>query len=60
MFEEYGCGCIVSRFVGRVRICLAHRPERATGDGGVWTSNLRGVVKTYPAHGEMPREWNGR
>lgn len=53
MFEEYSCGCIVSHMQGRVRICMAHRPERATGDGAykaTWV--LRKVVHRYPANGE--------
>lgn len=25
MFEEYGCGCILSAFQGRVRVCGGHR-----------------------------------
>lgn len=60
MFNEFACGCIVSQFVGRVRVCGTHRPEMATGDGGVANANLRGIVKRYPAHGEMPPEWTGR
>lgn len=53
MYKEYACGCIVSQFQGRVRICAAHRPSKATGDGALqaaWT--LRNVVATYPANGE--------
>lgn len=61
MFDEYKCGCIVSPFQGRVRICLAHRPERATGDGAVSsTAILRGIVRQYPANGETVTGWNGR
>ncbi len=61
MFEEYRCGCIVSAFQGRVRICSTHRPERATGDGALaaaWT--LRVVVRRYPANGESVPGWTGR
>lgn len=61
MFEEYRCGCIVSPFVGRVRICGSHRPEMATGDGAVSTAALKGVMKRYPANGLMPEEgWSGK
>ncbi len=61
MFEEYGCGCILSVRQGRVRICGTHRPETATGDGAIGSiANLRNIVRRYPANGEMPEEWNGR
>lgn len=61
MFDEYGCGCVVSRLVGRVRICEAHALEKATGDGGIGgVHRLRNIVRTYPAHGEMPDNWRGR
>ena len=61
MFDEYKCGCIVSPFQGRVRICQAHRPEQATGDGAVnSTAALRGILRQYPANGETPKGWNGR
>lgn len=61
MFDEYACGCIVSLFQGRVRICGAHRPEKATGDGATGVmGRMPGVVRQYPANGEMPQKWGKR
>jgi hypothetical protein len=58
MFNEYSCGCIVSVFQGRVRICMTHRPDKATGDGAFWTMNkMPRIVRQYPANGEMPDGW---
>lgn len=54
MFHEFACGCIVSRFQGRVRICPAHRPAKATGDGAMGSTDLlRYVVARYAANGEV-------
>jgi hypothetical protein len=61
MFDEFGCGCIVSPFVGRVRICAGHRPEKATGDGAVLTmGKMPKVIRSYPANGMPVEEWTGR
>lgn len=51
MFEEYTCGCIVSRFQGRVRICPSHFLARQEGKDA-WA--LTKVVARYPGNGEMP------
>lgn len=60
MFHEFACGCIVSRFQGRVRICPAHRPAKATGDGALASTDLlRYVVARYPANGEGLDTQNG-
>lgn len=60
VFREYKCGCIVSEYCGRVRICDKHRPASATGDGGMDTSPPRGKTKLYPAFGEAVSNWSGR
>ncbi len=58
MFNEFSCGCIVSLFQGRVRICANHRPEKATGDGAISAmGRFPGIVRQYPANGEMPKGW---
>jgi hypothetical protein len=55
MFEEYSCGCILSCYQGRVRICRAHR-NIVEHDGKKWTV-LRfdpsgKIVCRYPANGK--------
>jgi hypothetical protein len=62
MFREYKCGCIVSHYTGRVRICGLHAiaPGSSDGRGGVEHVPLKGKTKLYPAHGEMVRNWSGR
>ena len=58
MFDEYSCGCIVSMQQGRVRICVTHRIANATGSGGAENmGKMPGVVRQYPANGEMPKGW---
>lgn len=60
MYREYKCGCIVSEFQGRVRVCTTHRPSSGDGIGGMSTTgNLRGKSKKYPANGQMVR-WTGK
>ncbi len=54
------CGCIVSFFQGRVRICETHRPEKASGDGGEIQGKLPKVVRQYPANGIQVNNWKGR
>lgn len=57
MFNEFACGCIVSLYQGRVRVCVAHRPETATGDGGVaGMGKMPKIVRQYPANGESPAD----
>lgn len=61
MFREYKCGCITSEYVGRVRVCNTHRPEKADGIGGLSsTAPLRGRTKYYPAFGEQVAGWAGK
>ena len=62
MFREFKCGCIVSEYCGRVRICGTHRlaPGSSDGSGGMVSTALRGRVKYYPAFGEMVANWSGR
>lgn len=63
MFDRFGCGCILSRLQGRVRVCHAHQ-NVVDWDGKKWvvlTSGPSGrVVQSYPANGEMPEEWTGK
>jgi hypothetical protein len=55
MFEEFACGCILSRFQGRVRICLTHH-NVVEYDGTKWVVRTSGpsgkVVQRYPGNGE--------
>lgn len=55
MFNEYACGCIVSLFQGRVRVCVGHR-NVVELVGKEWVVRRSGpsgkVVQTYPANGE--------
>lgn len=55
MFNEYACGCIVSLFQGRVRICAGHRTT-VDSNRKVWVLSTTGtsgkVVGRYPANGE--------
>lgn len=55
MFEEYSCGCILSRFQGRVRVCAGHRNVVEHDERG-WRIIRRDptdkVVCRYPANGE--------
>jgi hypothetical protein len=60
MFDEFSCGCVVSVYQGRVRICAVHRLEKAVGDGGAYLVPLRGIVKSYPANGQEVPGWRGR
>lgn len=55
MFDEYSCGCIVSPFQGRVRMCSMHRNvvELVGSKWIVRTSGPSGkIVCRYPANGE--------
>ena len=55
MFDEYGCGCIVSVQQGRVRFCAQHRIERKAGSELLKPRAPTGkIVKQYPANGEKP------
>lgn len=60
MYDEYGCGCIVSTVQGRVRVCAGHR-NVVEHNGKDWTVirfNPSGkIVRSYPANGEMPIGW---
>jgi hypothetical protein len=55
MFDEYSCGCIVSPFQGRVRICSMHHNvvELVGNKWVIRTSGPSGkIVQRYPANGE--------
>lgn len=62
MFEEYSCGCIWSRFQGRVRVCGGHRNliEYYVDANGQTKWSIKRfdptgkVVKTYAGNGETP------
>lgn len=55
MFDEYSCGCILSPYQGRVRICPSHR-NVVEYDGQKWIVRSSGpsgkVVNRYAANGK--------
>lgn len=60
MYDEYGCGCIVSPVQGRVRVCHGHR-NVVEYNGRNWIvirSQPAGkIVRSFPANGIMPSDW---
>ena len=60
MFDQYDCGCVMSRLQGRVRVCVSHRSHVDDGGNLVRTYPTGNVVKRFPANGEMPSEWTGK